>query len=129
MLSHSGKWRPSLAQHVKQFGRPPNQASSDRALYSPDNEAYAIQLGVKRVILPKPGHKSAERYAHEHQPWFKRGRRFHAGIEGRISVLIRKHDLGRCLDHGEDGFGRWVGWGGIAANLAVIGTALASNNG
>jgi len=119
------QWRPSLEQHVKQFGKPPDQASGDRALYSPDNEAYAAKLGVKRVILPKPGHKSAERRAHEHQPWFKRGRRFHAGIEGRISVLIRKHDLGRCLDHGEDGFGRWAGWGVIAGNLSVMGTALA----
>jgi IS5 family transposase len=119
------QWIPSLEHHVQQFGTPPDQASGDRALYSPDNEAYATQLGVKRVILPKPGHKSAERRAHEHQAWFKRGRRFHAGVEGRISVLKRKHDLGRCLDHGEDGFGRWVGWGIIAGNLSVIGAALA----
>lgn len=118
------QWIPALDQHVKQFGKPPDQASGDRALYSPDNEAYATRLGVNRVILPKPGHKSAERRAHEKQPWFRRGRRFHAGIEGRISVLGRKHDLDRCLDHGEAGFGRWVGWGIIAGNLAVIGTAL-----
>jgi transposase, IS5 family len=119
------QWRPSLDHHLKQFGKPPDQASGDRALYSPDNEAYATKLGVKRVILPKPGHKSAQRRGHEHQPWFKRGRRFHAGIEGRISVLIRKHRLGRCLDHGEEGFGRWVGWAVIAGNLSVIGSALA----
>jgi IS5 family transposase len=119
------QWRPSLDHHLKQFGKPPVQASGDRALYSPDNEAYATLLGVKRVILPKPGHKSAERRVHEHLSWFKRGRRFHAGIEGRISVLIRKHDLGRCLDHGEDGFGRWVGWGVIAGNLSVMGATLA----
>jgi transposase, IS5 family len=119
------QWRPSLDHHLKQFGKPPDQASADRALYSPDNEAYATQLGVKRVILPKPGHKSTHRRAHEHQPWFKRGRRFHAGIEGRISVLLRKHDLGRCLDHGQEGFGRWVGWGIIAGNLSVMGAALA----
>jgi IS5 family transposase len=120
------QWIPSLDRHVKQFGRPPDQASGDRALYSPDNEAYAKQLGVKRIILPKPGHKSAERRTHEQQPWFKRGRRFHAGVEGRISVLKRKHDLDCCLDHGEDGFGRWVGWGIIAGNLAVIGAAQAN---
>ena len=52
------------------------------------------------------------------------GRRFHAGVEGRISVLKRKHGLDRCLYHGDDGFGRWVGWGVIAGNLAVMGTAL-----
>jgi len=119
------QWTPSLDHHVQQFGRPPTQASGDRALYSPDNEAYAKKVGVKRVILPKPGHKSAQRRAHEKQAWFKRGRRFHAGVEGRISVLKRKHDLGRCLEHGEDGFGRWVGWSIIAGNLSVIGAALA----
>ena len=119
------QWTPSLDQHLKQFSRPPDQASGDRALYSPDNEAYAKKVGVKRVILPKPGHKSAQRRAHEKQPWFRRGRRFHAGVEGRISVLKRKHALGRCLDHGPDGFGRWVGWGIIAGNLSVMGAALA----
>lgn len=120
------QWRPSLDHHLQQFARPPNQASGDRGVYSPDNEAYAQQLGVKRIILPRPGRKSAARQAYERQPWFRRGRRFHAGIEGRISVLKRKHDFGRCLDHGEEGFERWVEWGVIAGNLAVMGRALAA---
>jgi hypothetical protein len=41
-------------------------------------------------------------------------------------VLKRKHDLDRCLDHGEDGFERWVGWGIITGNLAVMGATLAT---
>jgi hypothetical protein len=49
-----------------------------------------------------------------------------AGVEGRISVLKRKHGLGRFLYHGEDGFERWVGWGVIAGNLTVMATALAA---
>jgi IS5 family transposase len=120
------QWRPSLEHHVQQFGRPPDQASGDRGVYSPENEAYAAEMGVRRVILPKPGRKSAARRQHEQQRWFKRGRRFHVGVEGRISVLKRKHDLDRCLDHGEDGFERWVGWGIITGNLAVIGATLAA---
>lgn len=95
-------------------------------MYSADNEDYAQLIGVKRVILPKPGHKSETRRQHERQRWFKRGRRFHAGVEGRISVLKRKHGLDRCLYHGEDGFERGVGWGVIAGNLDVMGTALAT---
>lgn len=122
----SRQWKPSLAHHVQLFGRPPYQASADRGVYSAPNEAYAEQVGVKRVILPKPGYKSEARRQHERQRWFKRGRRFHAGVEGRISVLKRKHGLDRCLYHGDDGFGRWVGWGVIAGNLAVMGTALAA---
>lgn len=122
--SDKNQWKPSLDHHVELFGRPPDQASADRGVYSAPNEAYAEKIGVKRVILPKPGHKSDARRQHEKQRWFKRGRRFHAGIEGRISVLKRKHGLDRCLYHGDDGFGRWVGLGVIAGNLAVMGAAL-----
>ena len=93
-------------------------------MYSAANETHAEKIGVKRVILPRPGHKSEARRQHERQRWFKRGRRFHAGVEGRISVLKRKHGLGRCRYHGEGGFGRWVGWGVIAGNLSVMGAAL-----
>jgi IS5 family transposase len=75
--------------------------------------------------LPKAGHKSEQRRQHERQSWFRRGRRYHAGIEGRISVLKRKHGLGRCLNHGRDGFERWVGWGVIANNLTIIGRTRA----
>ena len=52
--------------------------------------------------------------------WFRRGFRFRAGIEGRISVLRRSYGLGRCLEHGEEGMGRWVGWGIFVHNLAKI---------
>jgi IS5 family transposase len=120
----SEQWQPSLDHHCQQFARPPDQASADRGVYSEPNEAYATTLGVKRVILPQPGAKSQARRDHERQRWFKRGRRWHAGVEGRISVVKRKHGLGRCLDHGQEGFARWVGWGVIANNLTVIGRAL-----
>jgi IS5 family transposase len=123
--SDQDQWQPSLDQHVQLFGRSPWLASADRGVWSPDNEAYATNLGVKRVILPQPGNKSDERKRHEKQPWFRRGRRWHAGIEGRISVTKRKHGLDRCLNQGEDGFLRWVGWGVLANNLTLMGRTLA----
>ena len=120
------QWQPALDHHLKQFEKPPDLASADRGVYSPDNEAYAHQKGVKRVVLPKPGYKSKERREYEAQSWFKRGRRFQAGVEGRISVAKRKHGLDCCLDHGQDGFDKWVGWGIIANNLTVMGRTLAA---
>jgi IS5 family transposase len=122
----SDQWSLSIDHHSRQFGQPPRQASGDRGMQSAPNEHYAQQAGVKRVILPKAGHKSTQRRAHERQSWFRRGRRYHAGIEGRISVLKRKHGLDRCLNHDQDGFERWVGWGVIANNLTVIGRAQAA---
>ena len=56
--------------------------------------------GVKRVVLPKPGKKSDERRQYEKQPWFRKARKWHAGVEGRISVLKRCHDLDRCSQSG-----------------------------
>lgn len=118
------QWLPTLERHVQQFGCPPWQASGDRGVYSSDNETDAEQMGVKRVILPKPGHKSERRRQHEKQRWFRRGRRFHAGIEGRISVVTRKHGLDRCRNRGELGFAQWVGWGLIGNNLTALGRGL-----
>jgi IS5 family transposase len=121
----SDQWQPAIDRHIDQFGKAPYQVSADRGVQSAPNEIYARQQGVKRVILPKAGHKSEQRRQHERQSWFRRGRRYHAGIEGRISVLKRKHGLGRCLNHGRDGFERWVGWGVIANNLTIIGRTRA----
>ena len=78
------------------------------------------------MCLPKAGKKNTERKEHERQRWFKRARRFRAGIEGRISVMKRRQYLGRCRDRGEEGFGRWVGWGVLTANLGTIAQTLAA---
>jgi transposase, IS5 family len=112
---------PSLKAHLKTFHQPPRQASGDRGLFSAANEQLAQDLGVKRIILPQRGYRSQARLKHEHKTWFVKGRHWHAGVEGRISVLKRTHDLGRCLAHGFSGFQCWVGWGVIAGNLAVLG--------
>lgn len=119
-----GQWQPSLEHHLQQFGGPPWQASGDRGVHSGDNETIAEDYGVKRVVLPKPGYKSQQRREHEKQRWFRRGRRFHAGIEGRISVISRKHGLDRCRNRGQIGFEQWVGWGVIANNLTAWGRGL-----
>jgi len=119
--SDEQQWKSSLKAHLKTFHQPPHQASGDRGLFSEPNEQLAHDLGVKHIILPKRGYRSKARLQHEHKAWFVKGRHWHAGVEGRISVLKRAHDLGRCLAHGLTGFHCWVGWGVIAGNLAVLG--------
>ncbi len=124
ILSHSGPERTrvpeSLKAHQEHFGRAPYLLAGDRGLYSVENEKTAQQAGVKRVVLPKSGKLSEKRKHHEKQRWFRRGFRFRAGIEGRISVLDRAFGLDVCLDHAEEGMGRWVGWGILAHNLRQI---------
>ncbi len=49
-------------------------------------ELAARSMGVQRVGLPKKGAKKEERQRYERQGWFRRAKRFRAGIEGRISA-------------------------------------------
>jgi IS5 family transposase len=118
--------RPALEDHLRLFGKVPELVAADRNVHSKDNELVAKELGVEKVCLPKAGKKSTERKEHERQRWFKRARRFRAGIEGRISVMKRREYLGRCRDKGEEGFGRWVGWGVLTGNLGTIAQTLAT---
>jgi transposase, IS5 family len=117
---------PSLDHHLHVFKRPPRLLAGDRGVHSTANEQYAATHGVKEVVLPKPGAKSAKRMAHEQQRWFRRGHNWRAGIEGRISGLKRRQKLNRCRYHGPAGMERWVGWGVIAHNLRVIAQATAT---
>ncbi|MDQ3004146.1 MAG: ISNCY family transposase [Chloroflexota bacterium] len=119
--SDEQQWKPSLKAHLNTFHQPPRQASADRGLFSEPNEQFAHDLGVKHVILPKRGYRPPVRLKYERKAWFVKGRHWHAGVEGRISVLKRAHNLGRCLAHGLTGFHAWLGWGVIAGNLAVLG--------
>jgi IS5 family transposase len=116
----------SLDHHIAQFGQPPELLAGDRGLHSAANERYAQDHGVREVVLPKPGKKSAKRIAYEQQAWFQAGRNWRAGIEGRISGLKRRHGLDRCGYHGDAGMERWVGLGVIAHDLRVIAAALAA---
>jgi IS5 family transposase len=111
---------PSLDRHLQQFKRPPTLVAGDGKLATATNEREAQQRGVRQVVLPRPGKKAASRIAYERQGWFRRGRNWRAGIEGRSSGLKRGQGLERCRYHGDAGMTRWVGWGVLAHDLRVI---------
>ena len=117
-------WTPALDRHIAIFDRPPSIAAGDRGFGSAANEEAARTRGVRRVILPRTGRKTAARRAHERQRWFRRGQRWRVGCEGRISVIKRRHGLRRCRYHGTGGTARWVGLGVIANNLVSTATFL-----
>ena len=118
------QWLPSLKHQRHLFGHPPEIATADCGVYSPANEQAAKDLGVHRVVLPKPDSKSRARQRYESQPWFEAVRRWRSGVEGRISGLRRARGLDRCLNRGDTGIERWLGWSVIANNLMVIATTL-----
>jgi len=110
----------ALANHQRQFGRPPRLLAADRGMASAANERMAREAGVRHVALPHVGKAPPGRRAEERGQRFKRGYRFRAGIEGRIHVLRRDYGLKRCRYRGERGMGRWIGWGILAHNLAKV---------
>src|ERR1700694_5922545 len=118
-------WTAGLDRHQTIFGRAPDLAAGDRGFSRAPKEQAATAPGVRRVVLPRRGPKSPARRAYERQRWFRRGQRWRVGSEGRISVLKRRHGLGRCRYHGEEGMHRWGGLGVIANNL--VSTATFSN--
>ena len=148
---------PAIHHHRRLFGHVPVECAGDRGLHSANNERQVKALGVHgpaaghlRVSLPMPGYKSEsgplrprgpfeglghERKQFEHQPWFRAAQRFRNGIEGRISQLRRARHLNRdtplrgcCLNVGAFGFHRWIAWGVIANNIAILATHLAQAN-
>jgi IS5 family transposase len=110
----------ALANHTRQFGRPPNLLAADRGMASAENERLARQAGVTHVALPHVGKALPQRRAEEKGRPFREAYRFRAGIEGRIHALKRDSGLKRSRYRGESGFGRWVGWGVVAHNLAKV---------
>jgi IS5 family transposase len=110
----------ALANHRDRFGRAPDLLAADRGMASAENERLARQAGVKHVALPHVGKAPPERRAEERGRRFREAYRFRAGIEGRVHALKRDYGLKRCRYRGEQGFGRWVGWGVVAHNLAKV---------
>jgi IS5 family transposase len=116
---------PSIEVHQQLLDRVPDLVAADAGFYSARNEAEAQKLGVKRVSIPNRSTKSAARRQYQKQRWFKKGQKWRTGCEGRISVLKRRHGMGRSRYRGEAGMQRWVGFSVIADNLVNIGGALA----
>ena len=114
---------PSLKCHKKTFGLAPDWYSSDRGFFSVEN--IKACKGVKLVCIPQRGGKrTARREAFEKSPEFKKGQRFRAGIEGRISVLFRGRGMKRCLAEGRERFEVLVGAAVLTNNLMTIARLL-----
>jgi IS5 family transposase len=117
--------RSAVEAQQRKLGRVPQMVAGDAGFYSQAQEQAVEQLGVKYVSVPNRSTRSEARRQHEKQRWFKHGQKWRTGCEGRISVLKRRHGLGRCRYHGIDGMRRWVGLGVIADNLINLGRRLA----
>jgi len=116
---------PSLKRHRRAFRRAPELYGADRGFFSEQNVAACVQGAVKTVCIPqRGGSKTPQRQAYERSAAFKQGQRFRAGIEGRISVLMRGRGMKRCLAEGAERFALFVGAAVLANNLMIIAALL-----
>ena len=114
----------AVETHERKLGRLPHLVTADAGYYSLAQERAVQEKGVKWVAVPNRSTHSRERKQMEKSRWFKKAQRWRTGCEGRISILKRRHGLGRCRYRGQEGMKRWVGWGVLADNLINIGKVL-----
>src|SRR5437773_1866775 len=118
----------SLDRHQQTFGNPPELYATDRGFFSVENVQSCEKAGVTHVSIPqRGGHKTAEQDALERSKEFKKGQRFRAGIEGRISVLFRGRGMKRCPFKGRQRFAILVGAAVLTNNLMRIADLLNNN--
>ncbi len=115
----------SVEAQIRKLGRVPQLVAADAGFYSQAQERAVQEKGVKWVAVPNRNTGSMQRKKLEKRRWFKKAQRWRTGCEGRISILKRRHGIGRCRYRGLEGMKRWVGLGVLADNLINIGNALA----
>jgi transposase, IS5 family len=115
----------SLRRHRRTFRRAPQLYGADRGFFSERNVTVCLRGGVATVSIPQRGGiKTPQRQTYERSPAFKQGQRFRAGIEGRISVLMRGRGMKRCRAEGAERFALFVAAAVLANNLMIIGELL-----
>jgi transposase, IS5 family len=97
-------------------------ASFDKGFHSPANQTDLAAI-IPRVVMPKKGKLSLVQSAREHAPDFVALRHQHSAVESAINAL-EVHGLDRCLDHGIDGFKRYVALAVVARNIQRLGALL-----
>ncbi len=96
--------------------------SLDKGFHSPANQKHLAEL-VPFPVLPKKGKCNATEAQREADPEFRSLRRRHSAVESAINAL-EAHGLGRCPDHGLDGFRRYVALALVGRNLHRLGAFL-----
>jgi IS5 family transposase len=97
-------------------------ASFDKGFHSPSNQTELAVL-IPRVVMPKKGKRSLVQQTREQAPEFVALRHQHSAVESAINAL-EVHGLDRCLDHGIDGFKRYVALAVVARNIHRLGAVL-----
>ncbi len=111
---------PALETHREQFGAYPHLLAADKGFYSSMADVRSLEEDIEIVSIAKKGKRTWEETEREHDPLFKLGQRFRAGIEGSISCLKRALGLSRCLNRGWERFVSTIGLAVFVHNLLIL---------
>jgi len=96
--------------------------SFDKGFHSPANQTD-LKVLLDQVVLPKKGKLSKADQAREYSPEFKQAKKQHSAVESAINAL-EVHGLDKCLDHGIEGFERYVALAVLSRNIQKVGTII-----
>jgi len=99
-----------------------NGCSFDKGFHSPENQIELNEI-LDQVILPKKGRCNQKEKERESSEEFRYQKRKHSAVESGINAL-EVHGLDKCLDHGLNGFKRYVGLAIVARNIQKLGSEL-----
>ena len=112
----------SITQKAKGLFTNLVQCSYDKGFWSPENFTALAKI-LRTVILPKKGGLSKADKERQSDPEFVQGRCQHPAVESAINAL-ENHGLDRCLDHGVDGFDRYISIAIVARNMQQLGQII-----
>ena len=96
--------------------------SFDKGFHSPANQKDLLEH-LDFVVLPKKGRLSLDDKKREYSEEFINARYQHSAVESAINAL-EVHGLDRCLDHGIDGFKKYVALAVLGRNIQQLGLKL-----
>ena len=108
-----------MAEEAKQRFSDLNSCSYDKGFHGPTNRERLEEI-LDSVVLPKKGKLSVQDKEREYNPEFIQARHEHSAVESAINA-VENHGLDRCLDHGLEGFKRYVALSVVARNIQILG--------
>jgi IS5 family transposase len=99
-----------------------NTCSFDKGFHSRDNQTRLRKI-LNYVVLPRKGKCSSKEKEIEQSEQFVSARMQHSAVESAINAL-ENHGLGRCPDHGLNGFTRYVSLAVLSRNIQIIGAIV-----
>jgi len=111
---------PALNRHKRLFGEYPDTVAADKGYYEGMPILEKLEKKINVVSIAKKGRRTEEEADREHDPDFRLGQRFRAGVEGTISYLKRILGLFRCFSKGWEHYVSTIGASIFTHNLLIL---------